>query len=297
MLRIGIDLGGTKIEVLALDQQGGELFRERVTTPKNDYAGTLQTIKDLVNATEQELNQKCSVGICTPGSLSPNSNLLRNSNSTCLNQKPFKQDIEKLLSREVRISNDANCFALSEATDGAAQDAKIVFGVIIGTGCGGGIVVNHQVIDGPNSISGEWGHTTLPWPEEDEVNSTKCWCGQQNCLETFLSGSGLERDYYCSHGEQLSSVEIFQTTDERAMQIVSRYEQRLAKSLAMIVNIIDPHVIVLGGGVSNVTDLYEKIPTLWGKYIFSDCINTQLLPPKYGDSSGIRGAAWLWNKG
>jgi fructokinase len=298
-LRIGIDLGGSKIEVLALDQQGEELFRKRVATPKGDYPATLKAIADLVAITENKLKQKCSVGICTPGSLSPNSDLLRNSNSICLNQQPFKQDIENLLAREIRISNDANCFALSEATDGAARHAQIVFGVIIGTGCGGGIVIHQQIVEGANSIAGEWGHNPLPWPNENEINSTQCWCGLNDCLETYLSGSGLEMDYYRNCELKLDAKQIIREAEHGnacAIETISRYEERLAKSLAVIINILDPHAIVLGGGMSNVARLYENIPRLWDKYIFSDYIATQLLPPKFGDSSGVRGAAWLWNK-
>lgn len=297
--RIGIDLGGSKIEVLALNQQGEELFRKRVATPKGDYRATLNAIAALVTITEKNLKQQCSVGICTPGSLSPNTQLLRNSNSICLNKKPFKQDIEKLLAREIRISNDANCFALSEATDGAARQAQIVFGVIIGTGCGGSIVINQQIVDGPNSIAGEWGHNPLPWPNENEIHATQCWCGQYDCLETYLSGSGLERDYSRSCEHQLNAKQIMHESEHGnacALETIARYEDRLAKSLAMIINILDPHAIVLGGGMSNVARLYENIPRLWDKYIFSDYIATQLLPPQYGDSSGVRGAAWLWNK-
>lgn len=297
-LRIGIDLGGSKIEVMALNQQGEELFRKRVATPIGDYPATLNAIADLVRNTENNLKQACTVGICTPGSLSPENNLLRNSNSICLNQQPFKQDIENLLAREIRISNDANCFALSEATDGAAKHAQIVFGVIIGTGCGGGIVINQQIIDGPNRIAGEWGHNSLPWPAENEIQATSCWCGQYDCLETYLSGSGLAMDYYQSCGQKLDGAGIIRASENGnacALEVIARYEQRLAKSLAMMINILDPHAIVLGGGMSNVKRLYENIPVLWDKYIFSDYIATQLLPPEYGDSSGVRGAAWLWN--
>lgn len=299
MLRIGVDLGGTKIEVLAMNQQGDELYRQRVPTPKSDYAGTLNSICELVLLTENTLQQECSVGICTPGSVSADTQLLRNSNSTCLNQKPFKHDLEQLLSREVRISNDANCFTLSEATDGAAKDAPIVFGVIIGTGCGGGLVINGQLIDGPNSICGEWGHNSLPWPDASENHATECWCGKYDCLETYLSGSGLEFDFYQCCGYKMDGAQIIAASeagDPCALQVLARYEKRLAKSLAMIVNILDPHVIVLGGGMSNVMRLYKNIPSIWGKYIFSDYINTQLLAPVYGDSSGVRGAAWLWNR-
>ena len=298
-MRIGIDLGGTKIEILALDDQGHELMRQRTPTPQNDYPGTLKAIYQLINSVEIKLSQQGTIGICGPGSLSPSTGLLRNSNSVCLNGKPFKQDLEKLLKRETRFTNDANCFALSEATDGAAAKAKNVFGVIIGTGCGGGVVINRQVINGANAIGGEWGHNPLPWPQDGEVMSTRCWCGQNGCLETFLSGTGFEADYYQTFGEKLSAKDIVaatETNDERAEQIMARYEFRLAKSLAQVINILDPEVIVLGGGMSNVQRLYENVPLLWEGYIFSDFVTTKLVAPKYGDSSGVRGAAWLWNK-
>lgn len=296
-MRIGIDLGGTKIEILALDAHGHELIRQRATTPQNNYEKTLITIRELTQAVETKLKQQGTVGICTPGSLSPTTNLLRNSNSTCLNQRPFKQDLESLLQRKIRISNDANCFTLSEATDGAAANEAIVFGVIIGTGCGGGIVINQKVLDGPNAIAGEWGHNPLPWPQDGEIMSTQCWCGQTGCIETFLSGPGFESDYLQTFGQPLSAFEIVDAAnknDECAEEILARYEFRLAKSLAHIINVIDPNVIVLGGGMSNIQRLYENVPLLWERYIFSDYVATKLVAPKYGDSSGVRGAAWLW---
>ena len=297
-MRLGIDLGGSKIEILAIDQHGNECYRRRVSTPKEDYSAILNCIKDLVFSAESTLSKPASVGIGTPGSLSPRSGLLRGSNSTCLNNKPFKQDLEYLLKREVRISNDANCFALSEAIDGAASNADIVFGVIIGTGCGAGIVINRQILNGPNSISGEWGHNPLPWPEHNELKNTVCWCGQHGCIETFLSGPALERDYYSSNTDHKTAKEIITLAnqgDEPCQQIVARYELRMAKSLAHVINILDPHTIVLGGGMSNTKRLYENVPKLWGSYIFSDVVFTRLVPPTYGDASGVRGAAWLWN--
>ena len=297
-MRIGIDLGGTKIEILAIDNNGNELHRQRVNTPNGNYHDTLQSINNLILATEKQLNAKGTIGICTPGSISPTSGLLRNSNSTCLNNQPFKQDLEKLLHRNIRISNDANCFALSEATDGAAKDSTIVFGVIIGTGCGAGVVINKHVIDGPNAISGEWGHNPLPWPQNNELFSTQCWCGQHGCIETFLSGTGFSDDYKNSTGIKKCAEQIIhdaKSGDLPAQQALTRYEERLAKSLAHIINIIDPHTIVLGGGMSNIQQLYTNVPTLWQQYVFSDTVLTRLVAPHHGDSSGVRGAAWLWD--
>ena len=297
-MRLGIDLGGTKIEILALNKNGEELYRQRVATPQNNYPKTLSTIRELILTTEAELGQTGSIGICTPGSLSPDNGLLRNSNSTCLNHKPFKEDLQDLISRDIRIANDANCFALSEATDGAAQNANIVFGVIIGTGCGAGIVINKQIIDGPNSIAGEWGHNPLPWPEDNEFKSTKCWCGRNDCIETFLSGPGLMNDYKNTAGEERNCKEIVQLATEGntiARLTLWHYQHRVAKSLAHVINILDPHIIVLGGGMSNIEELYTNVPKLWKDYVFSDNVNTRLVAPMHGDSSGVRGAAWLWN--
>jgi fructokinase len=297
-MRLGVDLGGTKIEILALNDKGEELLCKRVATPKDDYPATLQSISELVHSTETELGESGTVGIGTPGALSPASGLLRNCNSTWLNNQPFKQDMEALLGREIRMSNDANCFALSEATDGAGDDAKTVFGVIIGTGCGGGIVVNNKLVDGPNAVGGEWGHISLPWPQDGELQSTQCWCGKHGCIETFLSGTGLADDYEREFGCRIVAPEIVQAAnggDEKAETIVRRYEFRLAKSLALIINIIDPDVIVLGGGMSNVERLYKNVPAIWPDYVFSDTVLTRLVAPRFGDSSGVRGAAWLWD--
>ena len=297
-MKLGIDLGGSKIEILAIDQQGKECYRQRVSTPREDYSAILNCIKDLVIQAERHLSATVSVGIGTPGSLSPHSGLLRGSNTTCLNKKPLKQDLEYLLGREVRISNDANCFALSEGLDGAARDAGIVFAVIIGTGCGAGIVINKQLVNGPNRISGEWGHNPLPWPEQNELTGTTCWCGQHGCIETFLSGPAMERDYQSTTAEVKTAKEIVtlaEQGDESSQRVISRYELRMAKSLAHIINILDPHTIVLGGGMSNVQRLYDNVPRLWENFIFSDEVNTRLVPPVHGDASGVRGAAWLWN--
>lgn len=296
-MRIGIDLGGSKIEAIALDDNGQEIIRQRVATPAGDYTGTLQAIVGLVQYIESAIKHSASIGIGTPGSLSPATGLLRNSNSVCMNGQPVKQDLEKRLKREIRMSNDANCFALSEATDGAAKAAAIVFGVIIGTGTGAGIIINGQVLDGPNGIAGEWGHNPLPWPEKNELPGPQCYCGKQGCIETFLSGPGLTHDYFQLSSETLSAVEIVAQAaagNELAESSLQRYESRMARGLAHIVNIIDPDIIVLGGGMSNVQRLYKNVPALWGQYIFSDVVNTRLRPPRYGDSSGVRGAAWLW---
>jgi len=295
-IRLGIDLGGTKIEVLVINAIGKEVLRKRIATPKNDYAATIRAIVSLIASAEEEVKQKCSIGICTPGSISPASGLLRNSNSVCLNNKPFKQDLEKAIGRKTRISNDANCFALSEAIDGAAEDAQVVFGIIIGTGVGAGIVVNKKVLAGTNAIGGEWGHNPLPWPEKDELELTKCWCGQHGCIETFLSGTGLEADFKRSTGRALIAEEtdaLATAGDASAEGVWARYEYRMARSLAQVVNLLDPDSIVLGGGMSNIRRLYKNIPERWGQWVFSDCVNTKLLPPKYGDSSGARGATWL----
>jgi len=296
-MRIGIDLGGTKIEGVALDDNGKELIRHRISTPSGDYSATLNAIVELVNYLESDTRHSGSVGIGTPGSLSPASHLLRNSNSVCMNGMPVKQDLEKLLNREIRLSNDANCFALSEATDGAAKGAVVVFGVIIGTGTGAGIVVNGKVLDGPNAIAGEWGHNPLPWPNGDELPGAECYCGKHGCIETFLSGPGLSHDYQAAAGNKLSALEIVEQAVQNrlANECLERYEDRMARGLAHIINILDPDVIVLGGGMSNVARLYQNVPKLLGSYVFSDVINTRLVAPMYGDSSGVRGAAWLWD--
>lgn len=296
--RLGIDLGGTKIEVLVINEAGNELFRKRIATPKDSYQQIIDAITSLVSSAEKELQQKSTIGICTPGSLSPASNLLRNSNTNCLNGQPFKKDLEVTLNQEVRMANDANCFALSEAIDGAAENENTVFGVIVGTGVGGGLVVKQKVLVGRNAIAGEWGHNPLPWPERDELELHHCWCGQKGCIETFLSGPGLESDYFSKTQKKIPAVQILQESEQgdiKAEQTIAGYENRMARGLAHVINLFDPDVIVLGGGMSNVKRLYENVPNLWGKWIFSDVINTKLKQATYGDSSGVRGAAWLWN--
>lgn len=298
-LRIGVDLGGTKIEVAALDGSGRIIERRRVATPAGDYAGTLRSVADLVSSVEVALGARGTVGIATPGTISPQSGMLRNSNSVCLNGQPFKQDLERLLRREIRMENDANCFALSEAVDGAGQGAHVVFGVILGTGVGGGIVIDGQVLRGANGIAGEWGHNPLPWPQSDELPGRTCYCGRAGCIEIFLSGSGLVADHPHGGVGELTAEEIVaaaQGGDPGAEATLARYEARLARSLASVINLLDPDVIVLGGGVSNVRRLYQTVPLLWGPWIFSDTIRTRLTSNLHGDSSGVRGAAWLWNK-
>jgi fructokinase len=291
-LRIGIDLGGTKIEGLALDASGREVFRKRVATPRSDYGATLASISSLVNEIESSLGAKGTVGIGMPGALSHVTGLVKNSNSTCLIGQPFKQDVEKALGREVRVQNDANCFALSEATDGAGQGAAVVFGVILGTGVGGGIVVNGKLLTGPNSIAGEWGHNPLPAPTAADLPLPVCHCGRKGCIEAYLSGPALARDHSLLTGQHLDPQEIVALKGASLM----RYEERLARALAVVVNILDPDVIVLGGGMSNVPRLYTEVPRLWTSYVFSDHVATRLARHAHGDSSGVRGAAWLWGK-
>ena len=295
-MRLGIDLGGSKIEIIALDAAGAELYRSRVATPQGDYRGTLKTITALVNTSEQKLGMRGSIGIGTPGAISRATGRLKNSNSVCLNGQPLVQDLEALLARPVRIANDANCFALSEATDGAAAGAEVVFGVIVGTGTGAGIVVRGRVLDGANSIAGEWGHNPLPWPRDDERPGAACYCGQQGCIETFLSGPGLTRYHERATGTRSEAQEIVVRAaqgDAACEATLQRYEDRMARTLAHVINMLDPHVIVLGGGLGNIVRLYDNVPRLWGKYVFSDCVDTRLVAPKFGDSSGVRGAAWL----
>ena len=300
VIKIGIDLGGTKIEVIALDAGGREILRHRVETPQGDYQETLHMIARLVEKAEADLGEKGTVGIGTPGAISRATGLLKNSNSVCLNGQPVLQDIQTLLDRPVRISNDANCFALSEATDGAGAGARVVFGVIVGTGTGGGLVVDGKIVTGPNAITGEWGHNPLPWPRNDERPGPPCYCGQHGCIETFLSGPGMSGDHKMAAGNLLKPRDIVKhalSGDPSAEATLQRYEDRMARSLAHVINILDPDVIVLGGGMSNIDRLYESVPRLWGRYVFSDRVDTRLVAPRHGDSSGVRGAAWLWPAG
>ncbi len=297
MIRFGIDLGGTKTEIVALADDGTELIRRRQRTPQGDYQATLRAIAMLVHDAENTLGERGSVGIGTPGSLSRATGLLRGSNSVCLNGKPSKSDLESLLAREVRMTNDANCFALSEASDGAGTGAEVVFGAILGTGVGAGVVVRGRVLTGPNAIAGEWGHNPLPWADDDERPGPRCFCGKYACIETFVSGPGLERDHRAVNGVALGADEIAMRADDgdaAAQASLERYERRLAKALAHVINLLDPDVIVLGGGMSNVERVYAAVPRLWGEWVFSDRVDTRLVRHLRGDSSGVRGAAWLW---
>ena len=301
MIRFGIDLGGTKIELLALDESSCECYRQRVMTPHGSYAETLTAIVALVKAAEAALGECGTVGIATPGAVSrvpaDNAGKIKNANSTCLNGAPLVRDLQAALNREVRIENDANCFTLSEATDGAAAGATSVFGVILGTGTGGGICINGRIITGANAIAGEWGHNPLPWPQANELPGHACYCGKRGCIETWLSGTGLAKHFTGNTGRTMSAPEIVANAahDTQCEAALLAYEDRLARSLATIINVIDPAVIVLGGGLSNVPRWYSTVPDLWTKYVLSDHIATRLLPPKFGDASGARGAAWLWN--
>ena len=296
-MRIGVDLGGTKIEVIALDPDGRSLARRRIPAPRNDYRGTLDAIAELVGAVETETGQPGRVGIGTPGAISPFTGRLRNSNSVWLNDRPLNRDLEERLGRPVRIANDADCFTLSEATDGAGRGARSVFGVIIGTGTGGGIVVGGRLVAGPNAIAGEWGHNPLPWPQPDERPGPSCYCGRHGCMETFISGPGLAADHVAQTGHALHPPEIQAAAgrgDPSALATLARHAHRLARGLATVINLLDPEVIVLGGGLSNFTHLYDQLPGLIQPYLFCDGIATRILPPVHGDSSGVRGAAWLW---
>lgn len=297
-LRFGVDLGGSKIEIVALDGQGQECYRKRVATPAGYYAGTVAALVGLVRQAERDLGAQGSVGIGTPGAISPATGRMKNCNSTCLNGQPLRDDLERALGRPVRLANDADCFALSEAIDGAAAGAAGVFGVILGTGVGGGIVWQGRLLSGPNAIAGEWGHNPLPWPKPDELPGPVCYCGRRGCIETYLSGPGLSRQHAVMHGVVVAAAEIAaraEAGDATCEASFALYEQRLARALAHVVNILDPHVIVLGGGLSNCARLYHNVPRLWSEFVFSDRVDTHLVPPRFGDSSGVRGAAWLWN--
>lgn len=298
-MRIGVDLGGTKIELVALHDDGQMLTRTRIDTPREGYRAVIEAIVALVHETESELGRQGTVGVGTPGAISPASGLMKNANSVYLNGQPFDRDLAAALGRPVRLANDANCFALSEATDGAAAGAGVVFGVIIGTGVGGGIVVNGRVLGGPNAIAGEWGHNPLPWPNAQELASApQCYCGKRGCIETFCSGPALARDYAAGSAATPSAREVVEMIDAgnaAAELALQRYEDRLARGLASVINVIDPEVIVLGGGLSNVRRLYQRLPRLVAQYAFSDHLSTRIIPARYGDASGVRGAAWLWS--
>jgi len=310
-MRIGIDLGGSKIEAILLDHDGTECSRIRMPTPSGDYPGTIAAICALVGQLDRFAaniplgpTAPVPVGVGIPGAISPASGLVKNANSICLIGRDLHRDLTHALARPVKLANDANCFAVSEATDGAAAGAKVVFGVILGTGVGGGICLNGHALSGANAIAGEWGHNPLPWPcpsvtprQTSELPGPPCYCGQTGCIETFLSGPGLCRDHVSASGENLSSHEIVARADQghRSCQdTLQRYEHRLARALASVINILDPDVIVLGGGLSNLQRLYTHVPQLWGSWVFSDTVSTRLVQNHHGDSSGVRGAAWLW---
>jgi len=296
-LRIGIDLGGTKIEIIALSEGGQTLARRRVATPQGDYAATLAAVGGLVAAVEGELGRRGTVGVGMPGALSKASGLVKNANSICLIGRPLLADLQQLLGRDVRVANDANCFALSESVDGAAAGAGVVFGVIIGTGVGGGIVAHGRVLDGANGIAGEWGHNPLPLPSGADLPLPACYCGRVGCVETYLSGPGLARDHAQASCAALTPEAIVAAAaagDALCEASLQRYEARLARALAGVINLLDPDVIVLGGGLSNLGRLYERVPGLWRPHVFSDQVLTRLVKAAHGDSSGVRGAAWLW---
>jgi fructokinase len=296
-MRIGIDLGGTKIELAAIDDGGQVQLRRRVATPTGDYAATVEAVGALVESAEGELRARATVGVATPGALSAANGRIKNANSTCLNGQPLREDLERRLKRAVRLANDANCFALSEAIDGAGAGAAVVFGVILGTGVGGGIVVDRHVLTGANAIAGEWGHNPLPAADTSDQPMPACYCGRSGCIETYLSGPGMSADHMRAHGERLDAEAIASRAaqgDQACDATLGRYEARLARALASVINVIDPEVIVLGGGLSNIARLYESIPRLWRVHVFSDQVRTRLVAPMHGDSSGVRGAAWLW---
>ncbi|MDY0136166.1 MAG: ROK family protein [Thiomicrospira sp.] len=295
-MRFGIDLGGTKIEIVALDEANQICLRERVATPRNDYCATVSAIVGLVNEAEKKLGVFARVGVGIPGAVSSKTGRIKNANSTWLIGEDLQSDLARALARPVRLANDANCFALSEAAQGAAMGARTVFGVIIGTGCGGGLVVDGQILNGVNAIAGEWGHNPLPWQKAGEYQQA-CYCGQSNCVETFLSGPGMAKRFAYSSGRVLSAHELvlaMRAGDDQAIAFMQRYYDWLAQGLASVINLFDPDVIVLGGGLSQVEELYTQVPKRWQQWVFSDEVVTQLKPPKFGDSSGVIGAAWLW---
>lgn len=296
-MRIGVDLGGTKIEVAALDDEGTLRLRRRAPTPQGDYRGTVAAVADLVRAAEAELSlDGATVGVGIPGAISPATGRVKNANSTWLIGERLDHDLARALGRPVRVANDANCFALSEATDGAGRGAAVVFGVILGTGVGGGVVVHGRALVGANAIAGEWGHGPLPWPRPDEPPGPPCYCGRRGCVETFLAGPALGREAGAGRSGADASARA-DAGDPLATAALDRYVERLARALAGVINVLDPDVIVLGGGVSNVDRLYEDVPRRWGEHVFSDHVATRLVKNVHGDSSGVRGAAWLWAPG
>jgi fructokinase len=292
--RIGVDLGGTKIEIAVLGPDGTEHYRHRVPTPQR-YEQRLEAIAVLVRQAETQVSAPCTIGIGIPGIISPATGLVKNANSVALNGHPFDKDISTLLRREVRVENDANCFALSEATDGAGAGCDTVFGVIVGTGVGAGVVAHGRIVAGPHRIAGEWGHNPLPWPSVDEIPGPHCWCGNWNCLETYVSGPSLARDCDGPDAHDASTIPMRAAAGEpKAKAALDRHADRLARGLATVINILDPEVIVLGGGLSNMAHLYEVLPGLVRRRVFSDVVTTPIVKNRHGDSSGVRGAAWLW---
>jgi fructokinase len=297
MIRIGVDIGGTKMEIAAIDESGAELLRRRVPAPGESYDKAIVAIVEFILEAERTLASRCSVGICTPGAVSSGSGTLKNAYASALNGMPVKPDLERLLGREVRFANDANCFALSEALDGAAKGARVVFGVILGTGVGGGIVVDGSALSGANAICGEWGHNSLPWPAPEEMPGPRCACGRDGCIEAFLSGAGLTRDHLLATGEAREPADIAaraESGDRGCALTLERYQERLARALASVINLLDPEVIVLGGGLSNTDRLYRDVPARWGRHVYSDTVATRLAKAAHGDASGVRGAARLW---
>jgi fructokinase len=296
-MRLGIDLGGTKIASVVLDEDGRVVWHRRTPTPRDDYAATIEALAAVVLEAERDLRVQCTVGIGIPGAISPATGLVKNANSTWLNGQRLSEDLDARLGRSVRLANDANCLAISEAADGAAAGAEVVFGMILGTGTGGGVVVRGRVLAGANSIAGEWGHNPLPWPDDDERPGRVCYCGRHGCLETFLSGPGLAADY-AAHGGGPDRSEAIVTRaaagDALAGLTLDRWERRLAKSLATVINLLDPDVIVVGGGLSAIERIYVNVPRQWGAWVFSDRVVTRMVRARHGDASGVRGAAWLW---
>ena len=294
--KLGIDLGGTKTEVLVLDPDQRPVYRQRVATPAHSYDEILAMIAELVLKAEAEVKQEMTIGIGIPGALSPATGLLRNSNTVCMNGRPFLSDVETLLRREIRVDNDANCFTLSEACGGAARNYPIVFGVIIGTGTGGGLVIDGRLVNGPHSISGEWGHNPLPW-HTDEDGSPGCYCGKTACIETFLSGPGFAQGFQSRFGRMISSEEIIaaaEAGDAECREMIDSYHDQMARALAHVINIVDPHAIVVGGGMSNIDSIYAEVPARLPAYVFSDFVKTLILKAERGDASGVYGAALLW---
>lgn len=296
-IRIGVDLGGTKVEFVALDRDGGELHRHRIATPRFDYGGTVRAVAEAVEAIEKKLGKSATVGMGIPGTISTKTGLVKNANSTWLNGTPFDKDLSRELGREVRCANDANCLAVSEATDGAGAGKHVVFAVILGTGCGGGIAVNGRVHSGSNGVAGEWGHNTLPWMRAEEYPGPACYCGRNGCIETWISGTGLEAEYERATKTALKGPEIIARSaagESAALAALDRFEDRLTRGLAQIINLLDPDVIVMGGGASRIPRLYQNVPGRLREYVFGKEADTPLLPAKHGDTSGVRGAAWLW---